>query len=84
MPDQEPIHEPTVDDSRTQSGIMTVLLVHHDQRPWAAEELVRDIGRRQDVLDAISNLHGAGLINRTSDGFVFASRAAIHMDRLDL
>jgi len=84
MPEQEPSCEPTVCDSRTQSAIMTVLLVHHDQRPWATDELVRDIGRPRDVLDAISNLHGAGLTHRTTDGFVFASRAAIHMDRLDL
>jgi hypothetical protein len=84
MPDQEPTPEPSVCDSQTQSAIMTILLVHHDQRPWATDELIRDIGRRQDVLDAIANLHGAGLLHRTSDSFVFATQAAVHMDRLDL
>ena len=84
MPDQEPTPEPTVDDSCTQSGIMTLLLIDHEQRPWATDELIREIGRPQNVLDAISNLHGAGLLHRTSDGFIFATRAAIRMDRLDL
>jgi hypothetical protein len=46
--------------------------------------LIRDIGRRRDVLDGIANLHAAGLLHRTSDGFVFASRAAIYLDRLDM
>jgi hypothetical protein len=63
---------------------MTLLLVEDDQRPWSTEEMIRDIGRRTDVLDAIANLHGAGLINRTTDGFIFASRAALRLDRLDL
>ena len=84
MPDQEPTPEPTASAAQTESAIMTVLLVPDDQRPWSTDELIRDIGRPRDVLDAIDNLHGAGLVHRTADGFVFASRAATHLDRLDM
>jgi hypothetical protein len=84
MPDHEPTHDPAENDARTESGIMTLLLIDHEQRPWATDELIREIGRPQDVRDAISNLYGAGLLHRTSDGFVFASRAALRLDRLDL
>lgn len=63
---------------------MSLLLVQDDQRPWSTEELIREVGRELDVRDAISDLHAVGLLHRTTDGFVFATRAATHLDQLDM
>ena len=84
MPDSEPTLMPAESEARTESAIMTLLLIQDDQRAWSNKELVREIGREMDVLDAISNLHAAGLLHRTTDGFVFATRPATHLDRLDM
>lgn len=84
MPDQQPTPMPAESGNITESTIMTLLLVEDEQRPWSTEELIREIGRPTNVADAISSLHAAGLIHRTSDGFVFASRAATHLDGLDM
>jgi hypothetical protein len=84
MPDVQSTPEPSEDDTRTESAIMTLLLVEDQQRPWSTDEMIREIGRPLEVTDAIDNLHGAGLVHRTSDGFVFASRAATRLDSLDL
>jgi hypothetical protein len=84
MPDSEPTLMPSEAKTRTESTIMSLLLVHDDQRPWSTEELAREIGRPMEVADAIADLHAVGLIHRTSDGFVFATRAATHLDSLDM
>ena len=63
---------------------MVLLLNQDDQRPWSTDELIREIGRPLEVADAIDNLHGAGLIHRTSDGFVFVTRAAARFDKLKM
>jgi len=84
MSDTEPTLMPAESKTRTESTIMSLLLVEDDQRPWSTEELIREIGRELDVRDAISDLHAVGLLHRTSDGFVFATRAATHLDQLDM
>ena len=75
---------PAESKTRTESTIMSLLLIHDDQRPWSTDELIRMIGREIDTRDAISNLHATGLLHRTTDGFVFPTRAATHLDRLDM
>lgn len=84
MSDTEPTPMPAESKTRTESTIMSLLLVQDDQRPWSTEELIREIGRELDTRDAIADLHAVGLLHRTTDGFVFATRAATHLDQLDM
>jgi hypothetical protein len=63
-------------------AILDLLLRTHDSGPWAIEELVREIGDRVAVDDALARLHGAGLVHRLQEGFVFATRAAIRATQL--
>lgn len=59
------------------------LLLHGDAAgPWAEEELVREIGDRLAVHDAVARLYGAGLVHRLAENFVFASRAAVRASQL--
>jgi hypothetical protein len=51
---------------------------------WAVEEIEREIGNHVHAKDSLSRLSRVGLIHRLDglDGFVLASRAAIHFDSL--
>jgi hypothetical protein len=52
------------------------------QRPWAVAEVIREHGHEQNALDGLDRLHGAGLIHRTADGLVFATRAAVRYSEI--
>jgi hypothetical protein len=84
MPEQEPTPDPAERSARTESTIMVLLIAEDEQRPWSTEELVLEIGRPMDVTDAITSLHAAGLVHRTTDGFVFPTRAAVRMEQVSL
>jgi hypothetical protein len=64
-----------------ESAILALLLVEDEQRPWSVDELASEVGSDLDTADAIAALHRAGLIHRCGD-FVFATRAAVHSQRL--
>jgi hypothetical protein len=66
--------------SRSESAEWVVLDLLADaeiQRPWSLEEVAREIGSPIAAADALDALHAAGLAHRTTDGFVFATRAAV-------
>lgn len=84
MSNSEPSLMPAESKIRTESTVMSLLLVLNDQRPWSTEELIRTIGREMDTRDAIANLYAVGLLHRTTDGFVFPTRAATHLDALEM
>jgi hypothetical protein len=66
---------------RTERTILTLLL-SDGQCVWCVEELVADIGRRLETIDAVAALNAAGLIHRCGE-FVFATRAAIRFDGIE-
>jgi hypothetical protein len=58
------------------------LLLHPDaQRPWAEDEVAREVGDPLAVTDGLARLFGAGLVHRL-EGFVFATRAAVRGEQL--
>ena len=77
MRDQPPNQEPPsggVDSSTTEWTILELLL--DEPRPWSTAEVGCEIGDEIAAVDAIANLQAVGLVHRTSDGFVFVTRAA--------
>lgn len=83
MPDQQPSPD-TPDRAKyaTNGTALDLLIEQEDQRPWTHNELALEIGSSVVVADAIANLQAAGLVHETSDGFVFATRAAIQFERI--
>jgi hypothetical protein len=52
------------------------LLTGDDLPIWSVDDLGRDLEAPGGAQDAVRGLHNAGLIHKTSDGYVFATRAA--------
>lgn len=83
MPDTEPTQPPVARPAGAEWIVLDLLLDADEQRPWSVSDLVRELGNRPvDVADAIDALHCAGLIHRTSDDFVFVTRAAAYFERI--
>jgi len=66
-------------DAQEDSVILALLMLETSHRPWAVEEIAREMGR--DVTDSLNRLYGGGLIHRL-DGFAWASRAAVMADEI--
>ena len=81
MPDAKPTLSSTEDTDCT-DGVVLLLLTTGDQRPWSVEELIREHGDRIQAIDALDHLYGVGLIHRTTDGFVWATGAAIRAEEI--
>jgi hypothetical protein len=69
------------EDLRTQQAVLAMLVAPDARRPWSIAEVEREIGEGETTTDALTHLYAAGLIHRSGE-FVFATRAAIHSDRL--
>ncbi len=69
------------EERRTDQAILALLLTPEEQRPWAVDEIAKEIGERIDAVDSLARLHAAGLIHRCGE-FVFAARPALIAERL--
>ena len=82
---ENPTHAPAQQDYKTDSGILVLLVGDDAQRPWAVDEIGREIGREVgDVVataDSLRRLQTAGIVHRL-DRFVWASRAAPMADAI--
>ncbi len=79
MPDENPT--PTVAErfDGMERDALYLLTSDYDLPIWSVEDLGRDLENPAGVQDAVRGLHNAGLIHKTSDGYVFATRAAWRM-----
>jgi hypothetical protein len=82
MPDQQPTPGPAERYRQHELEIIYLLTDPDDHQPlWTIEDLAREL-EEPDILALIRPLHASGLIHRTSDGHVFASRAAVRQVQL--
>ncbi len=84
MPDEQPTLTRKPGDTTIESGILDRLTDPNDQRPWSVDELIRDTGERLATVDAIGSLQHIGLIHRTSDDLIYATRAAVRAKELEI
>ncbi len=76
LPKQDQSNEtPAEQDHRTEQTVLVMLLTG-GRRIWSLDELVAEIGRRMETVDALAALQAAGLVHRCNE-FVFATRAAV-------
>jgi hypothetical protein len=61
--------------------VLAILLAEQDQRPWMPSEIELEIGDRVATVDALNQLYAEGLVHRLGE-FVFATRAAVNMERI--
>jgi len=77
MPDQQPIPDPLAKARETERDILYLLTEPEDNQPlWSLEDLAREMAE-PDITSYIRPLQCSGLVHQTSDGHVFASRAAV-------
>jgi hypothetical protein len=78
MPDQ-PIPSSAEQEGQLDRAILGMLLLDTSQRPWAEEEIAREMGA--NPVDSLNRLYGGGLIHRL-EGFFWATRAALVSDEI--
>jgi hypothetical protein len=55
------------------------LMTDGEQPVWSVDDLGRALEQPAGAVDAVRGLRAAGLIHQTTDGYVFATRAAVRM-----
>jgi hypothetical protein len=78
---ENPTHTPAQEDCKIDSGILVLLVGDDAQRPWAVDEIEREIGDVVATTDSLRRLQAAGIVHRL-DRFVWASRAALMADSI--
>jgi hypothetical protein len=81
-PRHQPKLDPAAESDRIESIALEVLIGSGQSGLWSVADVALEIGDELKAIDALKALHRAGLIHRTSDGFVFATRVAIRANEL--
>jgi hypothetical protein len=82
MPDAQPIPDALAKHRETELDILYLLTDPEDNQPlWTLGDLGREI-ETPEIIDYIRPLQASGLLHRTADGHVFASRAAVRQIQL--
>ncbi len=77
MPVEQPIPDPLDRAREIERDILYLLTEPEDNQPlWTLEDLACEM-QEPSIIDYIRPLQCSGLVHRTSDGHVFASRAAV-------
>jgi hypothetical protein len=81
MPDEKP-----TPDLRGQAGHIELEIIYLLTEPgsqplWTVEDIARELDE-SDIMSYVRPLQAAGLVHRTSDGHVFASRSAVYQVQL--
>jgi hypothetical protein len=77
MPVEQPIPDPLDRAREIERDILYLLTEPGDNQPlWTLEDLAREM-QEPGITDYIRPLQCSGLVHRTSDGHVFASRATV-------
>jgi hypothetical protein len=83
MPDTQPSPQHSVAANElAERDVMYLLTDDEGQRHWSEKEIGDEIEDRLNAADILRALERAGLIHRTTDGFVFAARPAIRFREL--
>jgi hypothetical protein len=81
MPDEKPTPAEKNHDASELSSIYLLTDPEDNQPLWALEDLARELDEPEAII-YVRRLQEAGLVHRTSDGHVFASRAAVRQVQL--
>jgi hypothetical protein len=78
MPDENPI---VAEVNAIERDVLYLLTSEYDLPIpiWSVWDLARATERGKLIKDTIRSLRTSGLVNQTSDGYVFATRAAFRM-----
>jgi hypothetical protein len=84
MPDRQTTLESPDDRlNRVEREILYLLTGMKGEQPiWSPEDLGREVEDSDDAEVSVTALLQAGLVNRTSDGFVFATPAGVRVVQL--
>jgi hypothetical protein len=79
MPDENPNDDDRLQQFDDIERDTLYMLTDPDGQPlWSVADLGQEM-ERPDIVDYVRRLHGAGLIHKTTDGFVFATRPAFRL-----
>ncbi|HYM44778.1 MAG TPA: hypothetical protein VES65_01275 [Solirubrobacteraceae bacterium] len=80
MPDEKPIRDIAAEWDELERDALYLLTEPDSGQPlWSVEDIGRALEQPDRAIDAVRGLHRASLIHRTSDGYVFASRAGVRL-----